>query len=99
MKTFYWLLKREFWEHRGGFLWAPIVTGGIFLVLNVMAIITAEVLSARHGVHFGGGADIQSMMRHADAGDLAQVGAAADVAMISSMGMIGIVMGIVVLFY
>lgn len=98
MKTFYWLIKREFWEHRGGFLWAPVVTGSIFLVLNLMAIITAEVLSARHGVHIGGN-DIQMMMRHADAGDLAQVGAAADVAMISSMGMIGIVMGIVVLFY
>jgi len=99
MKTFYWLLKREFWEHRGGFLWAPVVTGGIFLVLNVMAIITAEVLSARHGVRFGGGVDIQEMMRNADAGAWQQVGAAADVAMISSMGLIGIVMGIVVLFY
>jgi ABC-2 type transport system permease protein len=98
MKTFYWLLKREFWEHRGGFLWAPIVTGGVFLVLNVMAIITAEVLSARHGVRIGGN-DIQMMMQHADAGDWKQVGAAADVAMISSMGFIGIVMGIVVLFY
>jgi len=98
MKTFYWLIKREFWEHRGGFLWAPVVTGGIFLLLNVMAIITAEVLSAKHGVRIGGN-DIQMMMRHADAGDWAQVGAAADVAMISSMGMIGIVMGIVVLFY
>jgi ABC-2 type transport system permease protein len=98
MKTFYWLLKREFWEHRGGFLWAPVVTGGVFLILNVMAIITAEVLSARHGVQFGGN-DIQMMMRHADAGDMVQVGAAADVAMISSMGFIGIVMGIVVLFY
>ncbi len=31
MKTFYWLMKREFWEHRGGFLWAPVITGGIFL--------------------------------------------------------------------
>jgi ABC-2 type transport system permease protein len=99
MKTFYWLLKREFWEHRGGFLWAPIVTGAIFLVLNVMAIITAEVLTARHGMHFGGGVDIQTMIRNADAGDWQQVGAAADIAMISSVGLIGIVMGIVVLFY
>lgn len=98
MKTFYWLMKREFWEHRGGFLWAPVVTGGVFLVLNIMAIITAEVLSANHGVQIGGN-DIGMMMRHADAGDWAQVGAAADVAMISSMGLIGIVMGIVVLFY
>ena len=23
MNTFVWLLKREFWEHRGGFLRAP----------------------------------------------------------------------------
>jgi ABC-2 type transport system permease protein len=98
MKTFYWLVKREFWEHRGGFLWAPVVTGAVFLILNVMAIIAAEVMSARHGVQIGGN-DIGMMMRNADAGDLAQVGAAADVAMISSMGMIGIVMGIVVLFY
>lgn len=98
MKTFYWLLKREFWEHRGGFMWAPIVTGGVFLVLNVMAIITAEVLSARHGIRIGGN-DIQMMMQHADAGEWNQVAAAADIAMISSMGFIGIVMGIVVLFY
>ncbi|QNK00916.1 ABC-2 transporter permease [Dyella telluris] len=98
MKTFYWLMKREFWEHRGGFLWAPVVTGGIFLVLNIMAIIAAEVLSANHGVQIGGN-DIGMMLRHADAGDWAQVGAAADVAMISSMGLIGIVMGMVVLFY
>lgn len=98
MKTFYWLLKREFWEHRGGFLWAPVITGAVFLVLNIMAIIAAEVVSARHGIQIGGN-DIGMMMRHADAGDLAQVGAAADVAMLSSMGMIGIVMGIVVLFY
>jgi ABC-2 type transport system permease protein len=98
MKTFYWLMKREFWEHRGGFLWAPLVTGVVFLVLNLMAIITAEVLGARHGVHIGGD-NFEMMVRHADAGDMSQVGAALDVAMISSMGLIGIVMGITVLFY
>ncbi|MBS0194397.1 MAG: hypothetical protein JSR34_09130 [Proteobacteria bacterium] len=31
MNTFKWLLKREFWEHRGGFFWGPVVTGGIML--------------------------------------------------------------------
>ena len=30
------LLKREFWEHKGGFLWAPLVAGGIFLLLSMM---------------------------------------------------------------
>jgi len=98
MKTFYWLVKREFWEHRGGFLWAPIVTGVVFLVLNVMAIITAEVVGARHGFNVGGN-NVQMMIAQANQGDLAQIGAGLDIAMLSSMGLIGIVMGIVVLFY
>lgn len=33
MKT---LLKREFWEHKGGFLWAPIITSVIFLVFTII---------------------------------------------------------------
>jgi ABC-2 type transport system permease protein len=98
MKSFYWLMKREFWEHRGGFLWAPVITGIVFLVLNLMAIIAAEVLGARHGVQIGGN-NFEMMVRHADSGDMSQMGSALDVAMISSMGLIGIVMGIVVLFY
>ncbi len=42
---FLWLVKREFWEHRGGFLWAPVITGGIFAAAPPRwACITAEVL-------------------------------------------------------
>ena len=37
-KNMYWLVKRELWEHRGGFFWAPVITGGIFLLLNIMGI-------------------------------------------------------------
>ena len=29
LNTFKWLLKREFWEGRGGFLWAQVWAGGI----------------------------------------------------------------------
>ena len=47
MKTFYWLMKREFWEHRGGFLWAPVITGGVFLLLNLMGIVTGEVMGGQ----------------------------------------------------
>ena len=25
MNTFKWLLKREYWEHKGGFFWAPAI--------------------------------------------------------------------------
>ena len=37
------LLRREFWEHKGGFLWAPLVAGGISLLLTIMAIVIGEV--------------------------------------------------------
>lgn len=48
MKTFYWLVKREFWEHRGGFLWAPLITAAVIVVLNIMSIIAGEVVGGRH---------------------------------------------------
>lgn len=104
----YWLVKREFWEHRGGFLWAPLVTGGIFLLLNIMGIITAEVIGARHGIHIGelgaakqhfGGGNLQSVISQMDAGDMSQVGMALDMAMYSSMALIFVVLGFVVFFY
>lgn len=41
------LLKREFWEHKGGFFWAPIVAGGISLLLTAMAGVTGEVMLHR----------------------------------------------------
>ncbi|HEY8587868.1 MAG TPA: hypothetical protein VIL60_14240 [Rhodanobacter sp.] len=99
MKTFYWLVKREFWEHRGGFFWAPIITGGIFLLLNIMGIITAEVLGARHGINFGASGGLQRVISEMDAGDLSKVGFALDVAMYSAMGLLIVVLGFVVFFY
>ena len=41
------LLRREFWEHKGGFFWAPLVAGGIFLLLTLMGMIAGEVMLAR----------------------------------------------------
>ena len=40
---FRWLLRREFWEHKGGFLWAPLVAGGISLLLSAMGMVLAMV--------------------------------------------------------
>ncbi|MFC5437543.1 hypothetical protein ACFPME_13340 [Rhodanobacter umsongensis] len=99
MKTFYWLVKREFWEHRGGFFWAPVITGGVFLLLNIMGIITAEVLGASHGIRFGASGGLQRVIADMDAGDLSKVGFALDLAMYSAMGLLAVVLGIVVFFY
>jgi ABC-2 type transport system permease protein len=99
MKTFYWLVKREFWENRGGFLWAPIITGGVFLLLNIMGIIAAEVLGPRHGMNFGPSGDLSRITSHMDAGDMSTVGFALDLAMYSATGLLAVVLGFVVFFY
>lgn len=98
-KTMFWLVKREFWEHRGGFFWAPVITGGVFLLLNIMGIITAEVLGASHGIQFGASGGLQRVIADMDAGDLSKVGMALDVAMYSAMGLLIVVLGFVVFFY
>lgn len=95
----YWLMKREFWENRGGFLWAPVITGGIFLLLNLMGIIAAEVLGARHGISLGASGQLRDVMSRMDAGDMSKVGMVLDVAMYSSMALITVVLGFVVFFY
>ncbi len=43
------LLRREFWEHKGGFFWAPLVAGAISLVLTIMAIGVGEVALRKAG--------------------------------------------------
>jgi ABC-2 type transport system permease protein len=102
MKTFYWLVKREFWEHRGGFLWAPIIVGAIFLLLNLMAVIAAEVSGMSPGVRFAMSNDhnaINVLVDNLQSGHLSQVGAALDIAMYSASGLMAVVMGFIVLFY
>jgi ABC-2 type transport system permease protein len=99
LKNMYWLVKRECWEHRGGFFWAPMITGGIFLLLNIMGIIAAEVLGARNGINIGASGGLRQVIGEMDAGDLSKVGFALDIAMYSAMGLLVVVLGFVVFFY
>jgi ABC-2 type transport system permease protein len=48
MKTMKWLLRREFWEHKGSMFWAPVVLAGI-----VFATIASTLVYglAMHGIH------------------------------------------------
>jgi ABC-2 type transport system permease protein len=41
------LLRREFWEHKGGFMWAPFIAGAISLVLTMVFIVIAHVAAGR----------------------------------------------------
>ncbi len=40
MNTMKWLLKREYWEHKGGLLWAPGVVSALSIVVGlIMAVV------------------------------------------------------------
>jgi ABC-2 type transport system permease protein len=54
LRTFSWLLKREYWESRGGFLRAPFIIATVILSMFVLMMIIAEVTATRHGVNIGG---------------------------------------------
>jgi ABC-2 type transport system permease protein len=49
MNTMKWLVKREFWEHKGGFFWAPIVVGAIMTFFITATMFTAVAMGTRHG--------------------------------------------------
>ncbi|MEO8384761.1 MAG: hypothetical protein ABI583_05945 [Betaproteobacteria bacterium] len=53
MNTFKWLLKREFWEHKGGFFWAPIVIGAIIVSITAVSLVFA-VTGLRGGMEING---------------------------------------------
>lgn len=98
MNTFLCLLKREYWEHRGGFLWAPVWTAGIFLVLSLMGMVVGEMGARRAGVQMNG-VRLGDLTSHMSAEDLAQFGAGVDMALFSLSGIIAIVLFFVLFFY
>src|SRR5690606_18259128 len=54
MNTFKWLLKREYWEHRGGLFWAPVVTSAIFIFFTIVALLLAALgINQANEMHTG----------------------------------------------
>lgn len=99
-KNMYWLVKRELWEHRGGFLWTPVITGGIFLLLNLMGIVTGEVLGKHFDAHANFIGNNMGLLNKAmDQQSMATVGAGLDLVMYSPTIIIAMVLGFVVFFY
>ena len=80
MNTLPLLMKREYWEHRGGFLWTPVWTCAVILVVTLAGIVTAEILGQRADVHIG----ISLSALHADmsAQDVIAAGNALDLAQV-----------------
>jgi ABC-2 type transport system permease protein len=54
MNTMKWLLRRELWENKGGFVWAPAVVGAILVIGTLLSSIAALVLKSKHGIMIDG---------------------------------------------
>lgn len=90
---FKWLLKREFWENRGGFLWAPLITGAIISILTAVLAAIGLVRFKSSGV----ASDMQfegSMAEHAR-----QIGGIGDTALLVGISLTTLVLAFVVFFY
>ncbi len=98
VNTFGWLLKREFWEHRGGFLRAPVITALIFLALTLMGLVTVELTARKFSFDFNN-LNIQQLTEHIANQNVAQVNAGIDMGLLSLGSPIGIVLFFVVFFY
>lgn len=95
-QRFLLLLKREFWEHRGGFLWAPLVTGAIAIVFSLFGAIAGSLMFDGRNMRvndlsFNGAGGVEAV-RHA-------VGFAGDIALLVGVGITTSVLVFVVFFY
>jgi ABC-2 type transport system permease protein len=55
MNTMKMLVKREYWEHKGGIFWAPVIVGAFFTVMLLISVLVA-VFGVKNGtgMHING---------------------------------------------
>ncbi len=109
-RRFALLLRREFWEHKGGFLWAPVIAGAISLLLTAVFIVIAYVAASRlsgdeaivldDGTSMSiNGLDLGALTSQMSAEDMQQLAAGIDMTMLMSSSWPFIALGFVVFFY
>jgi ABC-2 type transport system permease protein len=97
MNTFTWLLKREYWENRGGFLWAPVWASGIILAMSVFGVIMGELGAHRANITIG--VNIGDLIRNMTPGQMQQLGAGLDIGLYWLSAIVAVVLFFVLFFY
>jgi ABC-2 type transport system permease protein len=97
MNTFPTLLKREFWEHKGGMLWAPVVVGG--LMFCAAGISAAIGLAAKTGGIHVDGENILIDGSNVSQATESQIAEGLAFAIVPSLAPLAAVLAFVILFY
>lgn len=91
--SFYWLLKREFWENRGGFFRAPAIAGSIVAGLYALLGILGSIVG-HDRIH------VNEITSDASSDDLARmVGNVGDGVMLVGIALAVGIMAVVIFFY
>lgn len=98
-QAFTWLLKREYWENRGGFWLAPFITAAIFLGLNALGLITAEVFKNRIDGNIQIGVPLNKLTQQLGEQELEMLGHGINMSLASYSSIIQIVLFFVLFFY
>lgn len=101
MTTFGWLVKREYWESRRGFLWAQVWAAAAILILTVLGMIAGEVWNAHmHGDSVPQmGISLDRILQSASSHDMIDLVKGLDATMSAFAVIAGIVLSFVVFFY
>ena len=91
---FKWLLQREYWENRGGFFWAPLITGAIILGLYLILAVIGSI-AARRSMGYSG-----LVFDEADPQKISQaLGVVGDSMLLGGVMLACVVLAFVVFFY
>ncbi|GAB3053320.1 hypothetical protein [Stenotrophomonas tumulicola] len=107
--TLRWLLKREYWENRGGFLYAPFIAGIVSLLMSTIGILfglwAMRRAAAQGELHINNsdinvnGLDLNLLTSQLDAKDMADLANGLDLTLVLSSLWPFIVLAFVVFFY
>ncbi len=98
MNTFATLLKREFWEHKGGMLWAPVVVGGIMGLFAAGSMLFGATMARGNMVNVNG-LRVSSLGDAIPADKFGEVGAAMSFSYLPALLPFLAILTFVVLFY
>ena len=104
MNTFPWLLKREYWEHRGGFFLAPLWTGITLLAFTLLGLLAGEVslnvrMSQGTVTINGSPVSIGSLFTHTTPEQIQQANHMISALLLGIDALFGMVIGFVLFFY